>query len=91
MRRAHVIARTLQGHYHARMSYSLRLAHLEYRLGMLSNTSVQNIETIAEVFNPDGITNRRISIFFGHITSEINRMLMVANKGDNTYKNLAVI
>lgn len=85
MRRAHAIAKTLQGHYHARMSYSLKQAHLEYKLGMLKSNSLSNIEVIKMVLEttPMQRTNRNKPI--GYFLSEVNKMVMVAERNNIKY------
>jgi hypothetical protein len=51
MKRAHTIARKLEGDYIARLSYGLKKAHLEYKLGMLKTTSMSNLEFLIEIIS----------------------------------------
>jgi len=51
MKRAHTIARKLKGDYIARLSYGLKRAHLEYKLGMLKTTSMSNLEFLIQIIS----------------------------------------
>jgi len=69
MKRAHAIAKKLEGDYIARLSYGLKRAHLEYKLGMLKTASMSNLEFLIEVISSSQLmrTNKKREIgVFGH-------------------------
>ena len=85
MKRAHAIARKLEGDYRARISYALKQAHLEYTLGMLKTNSLTNLEFVKEVLeNKQGFkTVSQKERKVGYLLSEINRMIFKQEKFNN--------